>query len=202
MAITRANGVVEHSGCVLKFKRDYVQIMSDVWEPATKVLYWDAKTLRPTYTWVYNDENVEVDATKEVEKQYFNYVYNVFCAKLLEEAKRNANRIEKDVEVRVVGGRLAKKGTVGRVVVALSRVYGRGYRAPVELKVGIATSDVMIDVVKYGRTYKNYRDVVWAWARNVERVTPAEIDHVEIDCNALAMAKRTVEANEYYQVGY
>jgi hypothetical protein len=55
--------------------------------------------------------------------------------------------------------------------------YGMGYRASVEKKLAIATSDVKIKKpLRSGKIAEVYQDVVWVWARNVQRVDIAEIN--------------------------
>jgi len=151
-----------------------VQVMSDVWETARHVTYWDEVQQCPrTEVWV---NNVCVDATDEVLQKVYQFFYNNAIESLTELAQLEAMRIRKDSVVEVTSGRNGK-GTRGKVVVEIERPYGMGWRTSMEKKVAIATSDVTIKVpARNGKVYENYRDVVWVWARNCSLVEVPEID--------------------------
>ena len=101
-----------------------------------------------------------------------------------ERAQNEARTMVKGSVVKVVSGRTAK-GVEGPVVVVIQRPYGMGYRANMENKFAIATSDVMVDfAAKNGKVYKNHRDVVWVWARNCELVNIPEIDMADVEARA------------------
>ena len=63
----------------------------------------------------------------------------------------------------------------------MQKPYQTGYRANLELKLGIATSDVKVKVAAAnGKIYDNYRDMVWVWARNCDLVEVPEINLEEV----------------------
>jgi hypothetical protein len=162
------------------------RIMSDVWGTEYYALYWDAESKSvkhahlDTYEWTrsndgYSQANATVDATEEVWKQVENFYIDQYLEQYRGEALREAGRIVKDSIVKVVSGRYSK-GSVGKVVVVLERAYGMGYRSTIEHKLGIATSEVMVDKIVNGKVYRNYRDIVWAWARNCALEVVPDID--------------------------
>ena len=63
-----------------------------------------------------------------------------------------------------------------------------GYRSSLECKLGIATSEVMVDKRVGNKVYKNYRDIVWAWARNCELTAVPSIDEAAIRNHAVLSA--------------
>ena len=75
----------------------------------------------------------------------------------------------------MVSGR-QNQGIQGKVAVIIERAYGMGYRSSLENKLGIATSEVTVDKRVGNKVYKNYRDIVWAWARNCELAVVPGID--------------------------
>lgn len=174
-------------GATLKVWRDTsYRIMSDVWGSADMATYWDAEEKRPKtvvfnvydYGATYNTElaTAEVDATSEVKEAYRKYLIDNAFSKLIEDTKLANAKPVKGCKVKVISGRTAK-GTEGIVAVSIDRPYGMGYRAALEKKLGIATSDVKIKVAAAnGKVYENYRDMVWVWARNVERTDAPLID--------------------------
>ena len=54
-----------------------------------------------------------------------------------------------------------------------SMYYGMGYRGSMQPKLGIALDDEKVDVVKNGRTYSSYKNMIWVWAHNCDVVNPA-----------------------------
>lgn len=165
-------------GCVLRSWMGSVQVMSDIWEPALYAEYWCAETQSvKTDLWL---KEATVDATPEIvakaEAWLFKNVYDLAFAKRKAFEEREARKIVKECRVRVVAGRTAK-GVEGKVAVIITRAYGMGYRASMEEKLAVATSDTKIKVpAKNGKVYENYKDVEWVWARNCERVDVPEID--------------------------
>ena len=69
-----------------------------------------------------------------------------------------------------------------------------GYRSNIENKLGIATSNVMIDKVVGNKVYKNHRDVVWAWARNCDLAQVPSFDTKPLRRLAKAEADRKVKS--------
>ena len=101
--------------------------------------------------------------------------YGKFLARELESAENEAaNPAVRDRIVTVVRGKDKKvKGATGKVVVVKDMYYGMGYRGSMQPKLGIALDDEKIDVVKNGRTYSSYKNMIWVWAHNCEVVNPA-----------------------------
>ena len=161
------------------------RIMSDVWGTADFALVWDEKSNEPKQICVnvydMNPESwrpveIVVDATDEVRAKYLNWLEEREFNSLLYKEQERVRQVEKGCIAKVVKGRNGR-GTVGKVVVSMDASYGMGYRARQMKKYAIATSDVQIDKpLRNGKVMKVYRDVVWAWACNVERVDIAKID--------------------------
>lgn len=155
------------------------QVMSDIWESGLRAEYWnEEKGCVETADWC--DSGTKADATAEViakAKQWlYDRVYSYAIEKRTAKAAAEVREIVKGCRVRVTSGR-SGKGTEGLVAIAIERPYGMGYRSSFELKLGIATSEVKVKVAaSNGRVYDNYRDVVWAWARNCERIDIPAID--------------------------
>ena len=166
-------------GTTLKVTYKTYQVMSDVWEQGLYAEYWDEeKGCVETADWI--DSDSKVDATPDViakaESWLYDRKYQFSFQKRKAYEEQEARRIAKESRVRVVSGRTSK-GAEGKVVVVFQRSYGMGYHSTVEDKLGIATSEVKVKVkAANGRVYDNYRDVVWVWARNCERVDIPEID--------------------------
>lgn len=153
-----------------------VQVMFDEWASTTYASYWDEADQRIKQ--ISRVEKVTIDATPEVMAKVKSFLYAQAYAKALTEAEDEAKRITKDSVVKVARGR-ASKGVQGKVVVVIQRPYNTGYRSNMELKLGIATSEVKVKVpAANGRVYENYRDVVWAWERNVDLI---EVPAVNLD---------------------
>lgn len=151
-----------------------VQVMFDEWAQATFASYWDEAEQRTKQ--ISSVQKVTIDATPEVMAKVKNFIYSRAYEKALSDARAEAARITKDSIVKVARGR-SSKGVQGKVVVAIQKPYQTGWRSNLELKVGIATSEVKVKVpAANGRVYENYRDMVWAWARNCDLVVVPEID--------------------------
>ena len=174
------------SGYVLeKIHDNNYRIMSDIWGSADWALVWDATKKCPVKLCVnvydmnpsgWSPTEIVVDATEEVKQAYRDWQVKREYERLLGNAEIAANQIEKGCIAKVVRGRNGK-GTVGKVVVMMDASYGMGYRASVEKKLAIATSDVKIKKpLRSGKVAEVYQDVVWVWARNVQRVDIAEIN--------------------------
>lgn len=185
--VTKTYGV----GTTLRTWMDSVQVMSDIWEEARHVTYWDeAEGRLRTQAWT---KDVRVDATDEVLQKVYEYLYENAVKTLTNEAKNEAARIGKGSVVEVISGR-SGKGTRGKVVVAIERPYGMGWRSVMATKVAIATSDVTVKVAaSNGKVYENYRDMVWAWARNVQLVEVPEIDVESVKERAKDRAEREIK---------
>lgn len=180
---------IEHRGAVLEVRKGVsVRIMSDVWGGADEALVWDKATKSPKlvtirtcdYEWD-TKSHAEVDATKAVKAAYRKYLIKQEYNDILGAEQARVNRIEKGCMVKVTRGRKVPKGTVGKVIVMLERMYGFGYMARPATKLGIATSDVMVDQIgKNGKVYKGHKDMVWVWAFNCDRTDVADIDEDEV----------------------
>lgn len=166
--------LTEGVGVTLRVYRDTVRVMSDEWTECIAAEYWNEEKGR-----VYSVpfvKDAKVDATPEVMAKVREYFYKSNLEEVTADAEKEVRRITKGSKVKVTSGRTGK-GTEGIVAVIIERPYGMGYRSSLEKKIAIPTSDVMIDVpARNGKVYKNYRDVVWVWARNCELVEVPAID--------------------------
>lgn len=182
-------------GTVLKTGVREVRIMSDVWGSEKYAIYWDAATQKPVdvwldtcdYGWMYgNKVHAEVDATPEVKTAYREYL-------IAREVERRV-RIEEDRNVVISKGCTAKVtrgktavGTEGKVIAVIKASYGMGYRASVENKLGIATSDVTYKkALPNGKVVDAHKDVVWVWARNCVRTDVPAVDMEAVRADAEA----------------
>lgn len=173
-------------GLVLKVEHDQsYRIMSDVWGSADWATVWDESTASPKKVLVnvydmngpdWKPVQITVDATDEIREKYNQYMINLEYQKLLNAEQSFNNQIQKGVIAKVVKGKNGK-GTIGPVVVMMDATYGMGYRSSLEKKLAIATSDVKVKkALRNGKVVEVYQDVVWAWARNCERVDVPQID--------------------------
>lgn len=179
-----SNNRYEHRVLSKEVNHSY-QIMSDIWGTADYALVWDDATASPKKFVVniydmnpsdWRPAEIVVDATPEILEKYRAWRVQLAFERLVDSAKDESMRIVKGSVAEVVRGRNGK-GTIGKVVVVMSALYGMGYRAYRMEKYAIATSDVQIDKpLANGRTMRVYRDVVWAWSKNVRRVDIAKID--------------------------
>lgn len=161
------------------------RIMSDVWGTADFALVWDEATASPKqvlvnvydmqgYGWV--PVQIIVDATAEIREKYHQWLINCKFESLLGSAEIASREILKGSIAKVVKGRNGQ-GVQGKVVVHMKASYGMGYRASIEPKLGIATSDVTYKkALSNGKVVDAHRDMVWAWARNCQRVDVPQID--------------------------
>ena len=171
------------AGAVLEVGSKTYQVQSDIWENGRYALVWNAATGKSeTVNWIVSGF---VDATDVVKALYrkeqvdrkTEYVYNDRIAK--EEAR--VNDIVKGDIVRVVRGRQAK-GLVGPVVVETWKPYAQGWKSVKKRKFAIAKDDVMVDVTtSYGKTYRNYANVEWVWARNCEKAVIPPMNNINKD---------------------
>ena len=173
-------------GAVLKVVHDQnYRIMSDVWGSADWATVWDEATASPKQILVnvydmngpgWKPTQITVDATDEICEKYKQWLINVQYERLLEMEQARVHQIEKGAIAKVVKGKNGK-GTVGPVVVVMDATYGMGYRSSVEKKLAIATSDVKVKkALRSGKVAEVYRDVVWVWARNCQRVDVPQIN--------------------------
>ena len=191
-------------GAVLKVVHDQnYRIMSDVWGSADWATVWDEATASPKQVLVnvydmngpdWKPTQITVDATDEIREKYKHWMINVQYERLLEMEQARVHQIEKGAIAKVVKGKNGK-GTVGPVVVVMDATYGMGYRSSVEKKLAIATSDVKVKkALRNGKVAEVYRDVVWVWARNVEREDIAEINQHMLWLEAEARVVRSIAA--------
>lgn len=165
-------GIVEmFTGSVVYTSTKTYQVMSDIWETGRYAVVWNFETMRvETVDWV--ESTTTVDAPPEVMNMAKEYEVYQKARNMIREQKisfeREAERIQKGDTVTVTQGRVGK-GTTGKVVVVMNAFYNRGWRSSEELKLGIATSDDRVEVVRNGRIYNNYKDMEWVWARNVKK---------------------------------
>jgi hypothetical protein len=173
---------VEYIGKVLNIEKNTsYQIMSDIWDLADKALVWCDEMNRPKtvyirfcdYTWSSNSYG-EVDATDEVKAKYRQFLIRKEFERLYQTKQIEASQIVKGAEIEVIKGRKVPKHTQGKVIAILSKHCA--YTRRNKLVLGVATSDVMVDVVKNGKTFKNYRDVVWVDASNTTLLHCPRID--------------------------
>lgn len=205
ITITERNGStkVSHHNLVLReyYDNNY-RVMSDIWGTAHWAVVWNTEHNKPEHILLRvndmgwdMDASVVVDATPDVLMAYHNYEYNrayqYQFEKMKSSAEAEARAIHKGDEVKVVSGR-RDKGLQGKVVVKIDALYGMGYRASREWKLGIATSDEKVQVWRNGKVYENYKDISWVWARNVEKVSIPAIDLEPIREAATAAAMRAL----------
>ena len=175
---------------------EHVQVMSDIWEMAP-VLHYIDKEGRHGTSGMYG-ENVEftVDVTDEAYDRFEAHESEIEFRKLEVQAEDHAKDVcVKGRIVKVVKGR-NNKGALGKVVVTMYAQYGMGYRSSEEMKLGIALDGETVEVVKNGRTYTNYKNMVWAWARNCELETVEEFDATPLYLKAAEIAKQKREMLE------
>lgn len=170
--------VTRYEGATLYIGTRYTAVMSDVWENETYAVVWDKDEDRiKDICWI---KGGEVDATPEVVAYARAEKVGSKFQDLKYNAEAAARRIVVGDDVEVIKGKTAK-GTVGKVAVIIKKVYPAGYNSTTEDKLCIATSDVKVKVAAAnGRVYDNYRDVVWVWARNVNKLNKVEIDEDEL----------------------
>lgn len=178
-------------GTTLRTWRGTVQVMSDIWEDTTFVTYWDEETMAlRTESWA---KSVTVDATDEILQKAYEFIYKNQLARAKADAENEVAKVRLGSTVEITSGRNGK-GTRGKVVVEIMRPYGMGWRSVMARKLAVATSDVKVKVAaSNGKVYENYRDVVWAWARNVTLAETPEIDMESVKETARATTDREIK---------
>ena len=192
-------------GCVFRIYCQDTKIWSDEWGTGKYAQYWDENKqsimhhLLGVYGLASDDsfDTADVDITPENLAKVEQFHYNNTIRELLNEQRKSAQEIVRGSQVEVYAGRTGK-GTVGEVVVMIERPYGMGYHSSMEIKLGIATSNEMIDVEVNGKTYKNHKDMVWVWARNCKRLDVTEPDMAVIE--RLARSRTNNIMKQYQEV--
>ena len=180
-------------GTTLFYGHKTYQVMSDVWEDGYQGCYWDRQEKRLRYQeWARGGE---VDATAEV-------LAEVRAWKLAQEVEKAVNTRNEEYAkvavgdvVKVVRGR-SDKGQSGKVIKTIYRPYRMGWQSNIEAKYGIALDDEQVPVFVNGKTYMNYKNVVWVWARNCDKVTPSKT----VDAEELADITKACEGNVNYWI--
>jgi hypothetical protein len=203
-----------HVGRSVYTRSETVQVMSDVWEDhmrLTSITPEGDLSVHTVANWygMRDGEQLEyaIDATPQAFADYRKRQYELAYARFLSEAEAQvSDPAVKGRVVKVVRGRTGK-GIVGKVVVVMTGNYSMGYRSTQALKLGIATSPVMIEkVMPNGKVFMNHRDILWVWAKNCEVETVAEVDTATVKdradwyaASALASLQKTAQdANERY----
>jgi hypothetical protein len=189
-----------HVGRSLYVANETVQIMSDVWDTETFLYsirddgtlsrdcvgYCDSQE-NPVYEIDATDEAFEIYRAAQEARQYETLVHNT--------DSEYANPAHKGRVVKIVRGRNAPVGKVGKVVVVIERPYGMGYRSVMKQKLGIATSAKMVEkVMPNGKVFQNHADMVWVWAHNCEVENPQTADLAECRRMAQSFAQRQVDS--------
>jgi hypothetical protein len=193
--------VTEHVGRSLYVANETVQVMSDIWEEHTFLYsirddgslardcigYYDMKDEdRPVYEIDANAEAFELYRAAKEARQYETLVHNT--------DSEYANPAHKGRVVKVVRGRNAPVGKVGKVVVVIERPYGMGYRSVMKQKLGIATSAKTVEkVMPNGKVFQNHADMIWVWAHNCEVENPQTADLAK--CREMAQEFATAQVN-------
>lgn len=181
-------------GTTLAVGNETVQVMSDIWETAQYAEYWDEEeeAVRRSL-WI--DRGV-VDATPEVLAKVKEYFYKRNYVMAQNDALNRANKIVKESVVRVTRGK-RDVGLEGPVVAIIERPYRAGYRVTMENMLGIPRDDEKIEVQVGRRTYQNYKNMSWVWARNCELavIPPIDVDGVAM----LARGKTQSDMRRYEQ---
>ena len=166
-------------GATLKKYMGSVQVFFDEWASALHATYWDEET--QSIRTLSDVESVTIDATPEVKEKVKSFLYSHAREEAAKRLSEQAAEIRKGSVVKVTSGR-SDKGAVGKVVAMIDRPYKMGWKSVMAKKLGIATSDVMIKVpAANGKVYENHKDMVWAWARNVNLVEVPAVPDAAID---------------------
>lgn len=179
-------------GTTLYTQANSERIMSDVWEWITSVYYWDPATGSVKSMWLGDETTYTIDCEfKTIADDVQSAFYARNLKRELERADHEATIPSKGRMVKVTRGKTAK-GAEGKVVVAIERPYGMGWRSSLEMKLGIALDDEMTTyVAKNGKTYPTHKNMVWVWARNCEVVNP-EVNVPEVEERAMRIATNEV----------
>jgi hypothetical protein len=176
-------------------KPETVQVMSDIWEEHMRLTSIDENGDLSVYSvagWYGCQEGDKVeyaiDATPQAFADYRKRQYELAYSRFLADAENEvSDPAVKGRVVKVVSGRTGK-GAVGRVVVVMMGNYCMGYRSSQQQKLGIALSPEKITVVKNGKTFENYANMIWVWARNCEVETVQPVDTATVKAKADAFA--------------
>jgi hypothetical protein len=161
-------------GTTLKVWHDYIQVMSDEWASTTFASYWDELT-GSIKTSAYAMQ-ATVDVTEETKAAVSQFILKNAVKRATETEEEETKKVTKGSVVKVLKGR-ESVGATGMVVAIIERPYRAGYRSSMENKYGIAlTEEKILVTAANGKTYENYKDVVWVWGRNCELVTVPEVD--------------------------
>jgi hypothetical protein len=204
--------ITEFVGSSLYVRNETVQEQSDIWATHLVLTSIDPegrlnKTSVSGWYGMRDEDRREwtIDANDEAFERYRKRTYDFTHASILQRVTVMAvDPAVKGRVVKVVSGRTGK-GTVGKVAVIIERPYGMGYRSAMMHKLGIATSPRKVTVAgKYGKTFENYADMIWVWAKNceVEKPEPVDMNLVESEATKFAAAaeralrKEAQDANE------
>lgn len=179
----------ETVGTTLAVNHRSYQIMSDMWEDGLEAVFWDDANGRVIRRQVLEGT---VDATPEtLEKVRAKMIFDSVASSVSVLTADRAKIAKGDV-IRVVKGR-SGKGSEGKVVVIMTANYRAGWHSEAELKYGIALDDVKVPVYKNGKVFENYANMVWAYARNVEKVTP----NVPVTAEEILEIRENAEKNSW-----
>lgn len=200
-----------HVGRSVFCKPETVQVMSDVWEEhmcLTSINLDGSLTVDYVARCGMHDDGAleyVIDATPQALADYALYEYNRNFKCRLDEAEIEANNPAiKGRVVQVMRGRTGK-GLVGRVVAVILGNYDMGWRSTQMCKLGIALSPEKVTVIKNGKTFENYKNMIWVWAKNCRVETPEPVNTAVIKelARDFAMKRLTAldieaRANERY----
>lgn len=175
--VKHKNGTVEYVGSTCYIQTETLQVMSDIWEQC-EVAYSidDDGSFRPTYLWRDVDgkcsHEVEIDVTEAALMRLRDREYTIYHNRFYDDALNECQRPDvRGRTVAVTRGR-KHKGKTGTVVVVMEAPYRAGYRTSIRHKLGVALSDRKVTVMRAGREFENYADMVWVWAHNCSVVNP------------------------------
>lgn len=137
--------------------------------------------------------NAVVDATDEVKTKASKWLRAWAFRALKAKEIRASMQVEEGRRVRVVSGRKVEHGTAGEVFYTQTCTYGYNTKAT---KIGIALTKRMKKVKKKGydgkvRTFKNYADTAWTYAKNVEVIDPEQYQRSDSTLRRLAKRYET-----------
>ena len=162
-------------GTTLKVGTTTVPYMFDEWTTVFYALFWNDEKKKVEEVRAENMVAV-ADATSETLEKVRNYFFNEYFNTVMEKFVDAEREIKKGDIAKVSRGRV-EKGKQGKVVVVMYAPYSMGWKTTTQKKLGIALSDEMVDVAaKNGKVYKNYKDMIWVWAKNCDKQNIQEID--------------------------
>lgn len=198
MLKNRETGEETHVGIILVVEKNKsYQYMSDDWTSSDHIVYWDFEAGRPKrevinvgYPGAQKKDfwDITVDATREVVNLYTEYLINYFSKEYEQAEKRRFEEPNKGDVVTVVAGKYSK-GVTGKIVAQIYADYRTGYHTKQERKFAIALDDEMFEKKVGTRTFMNYKNVAWVWARNVKKVEQFVLNQVEMLENAKERTK-------------